>query len=144
MFVPLFIGIHSEAALLDSGAADSFISERTVQKLRLPTLELKHPMWIQVANGQVLQELYFVRITAKLGQTPVRLFLRVINTPLEVVLGFQFLYHFNPRINWRSRTLYTESAVATYKIKTMPINLPDLDGITHLHPHNVSMQWATF
>ena len=134
MFVPLSIGSHPAAALLDSGDADSFISEQVVQQLRLPTLELKTPMWIQVANGQVLQSRYFVRITAKLGRMPVRLFLRVINTHLEVVLGFPFLYHFNPWINWRSRTLYIESAVATYKIKTMPINLPDLEGTTHLPP----------
>ena len=85
-------------------------------------------MCIQVENGQVLQARQFVRfvITAKLDLMPVRLFLMVINTTLEAVLGFTFLYHFNPRINWRIRTLFIESAVATYKIKTMPINIPDL------------------
>ena len=86
MSVPISIGIHSAAALLDAGAADSFISEQMVQQLRLPTLELKTPIWIQVANGQVLQARYFVRITAKLGRMPARRCLRVINTPLEVVL----------------------------------------------------------
>ena len=32
-----------------------------------------------------------------------RLFLRVIETPLPIVLGYPFLHQFNPLINWKHR-----------------------------------------
>ena len=33
------------------------------------------------------------------------MFLRVIDTPLPIVVGYPFLYQFNPKINWKHRSV---------------------------------------
>ena len=58
-----------------------------------------------VANGQTLNVGHFVRVRSTIGDTHVRLFLRVIDIPLPSVLGYPFLHQFNPLINWKNRTV---------------------------------------
>ena len=49
-----------------------------------------------VANGQALNVGHFVRVRATIGDVHVRLFLRVIDPPLQIVLGYHFMQQFNP------------------------------------------------
>ena len=55
MFLPLKIGASTYFALLDSGASDSFISDKVVRKAALRLLPLKTPVRVRVANGKVIQ-----------------------------------------------------------------------------------------
>ena len=68
-------------------------------------MPLKYTIKVRVVNGQTLNVQYFVRILAIIRNLQVRLFLRVIYTPLPIVLGYQFLYQFNPKINWKHRSV---------------------------------------
>ena len=88
MFLPLKIGASTHFALLDSGASDSFISAEVVRKAALRLLPLKTPVRVRVANGEVIPVSHFVRVNATLGTLRTRLFLRVIPTPLPIVLGY--------------------------------------------------------
>ena len=53
---------------------------------------------------------------AIIGNLQVRLFLRVIDTPLPIVLGYPFLYQFNPKINWKHRSVQITAKVVTHII----------------------------
>ena len=57
-----------------------------------------------VANCQKLNVDHFVRVRATIGDLHVRLFMRMIDTPLPIVLGYPFLHQFNMLINWKHRT----------------------------------------
>ena len=48
---------------------------------------------------------HFVRVTVIIGMLKTRLFMRVIPTPLPIVLRYPFLFFFNPYINWKERTI---------------------------------------
>ncbi|MGV0951482.1 MAG: dUTP diphosphatase, partial [Azonexus sp.] len=106
LFLPVAVDNITHFALLDSGASDSFISETVVAKAHYKRLPLKTPMQVRVANGQVLDVTHYVRLNGNIGSVSIRLFLRIISTPLPIVLGFPFLHQFNPWINWAQRTVY--------------------------------------
>ena len=76
------------------------------------------PIQVRVANGQSLDALHFVRVTVVVGILHLRLFLRVITTPLPIVLGYHFLQQFNPIINRKSRTV---QITVEKKTHTMPV-----------------------
>ena len=92
-------------ALLDSGASDSFVSLEVVQQAGLRLLPLKDTIKVRVANGQALNVQHFVRVHAAIGDLKLKLFLRVISTPLPIVLRYPFLHQFNPVIDWKNRTV---------------------------------------
>ena len=96
LFLPLQIGPKTHYALLDSGASDSLISVLVVKQSDLRLLPLKTPVKVRVANGQLISVSHFVRVTVVIGTLKTRLFLRVIPTPLPLVLGYPFLFFFNP------------------------------------------------
>ena len=79
-------------------------------------LPLKYTINVRVVNGQTLNVQYFVRIRAIIRNLQVRLFLRVIYTPLPIVLGYPFLYQFNPKINWKHRSVQITAKVVTHII----------------------------
>ena len=107
IFLPVQIGPKTHYALLDSGASDSFISAEVVKQSALRLLPFKTPVKFRVANGQLISVSHFVRVrvTVTIGTLKTRLFLRVIPTPLPIVLGYPFLFFFNPYINWKERTI---------------------------------------
>ena len=105
LFVPIVLWETTHFALLDSGASDSFISLDVVRESRLKLLALKYTITVRVANGQTLNFGHLVRCSATIGDPHMRLFLRVIDNPLPIVLDYPFLYQFNPLINWKHRTV---------------------------------------
>ena len=68
-------------------------------------MPLKYTIKIMVTNGQTLNVGHFVRVRATTVDLNVRLFLRVSDTPLTIVLGYPFMHKFNPLINWKHRTV---------------------------------------
>ena len=120
LFLPLILKGTTHFALLDSGASDSFISAYMVKQAGLRPVPLKEPIRVRVANGQSLDVLHFVRVTVVVGTLHLRLFLRVITTPLPlpIKLGYQFLQQFNPMINWKRMTVQIKEGKKTH---TMPV-----------------------
>ena len=92
-------------ALLDSRASDLFISLDVVRLSRLKLLPLKYTIKAMVSNGQTLNVGHFVRVRAPIEDLHVRLFLRVIDTLLPIVLSYPFLHQINQLINWKHRTI---------------------------------------
>ena len=60
---------------------------------------------VRVANGRPLNVGHFVRFRATIEDLHVRLFLRAVDTHFTIVLGYPFLYQFNPLTNWKNRTV---------------------------------------
>ena len=87
LFIPVVMAKKTHFALLDSGASDSFVSLDVVQQAGLRLLPLKDTIKVRVANGQTLNVQHFVRVHAAIGDLKLKLFLRVISTPLPIVLG---------------------------------------------------------
>ena len=98
----------AEEALLDSGATDNFIDQRTVDRLNISTRCLDkarilynvdktenrrgcitHYVDLEITRGvQIRVQRFYV---ANLGAD-------------RFILGFPWLYEFNPEINWRQHT----------------------------------------
>ena len=73
--------------------------------LGLQLCPLNDPLSLQVANGDVIKVTQFVRVHAHIGSLRVRMFFRVVDTPLQVVLGYPFLARYDPSIDWTNRSL---------------------------------------
>ena len=105
LLMPIVLWKTTHFALLDSGASDSFISLDVVRDSKLKLLPLKYTIIVRADNVKMLNVGYFVPVCAKIGDLHVQLFLRVIDTPLQIVLGYPFMHQFNPLINWKHRTV---------------------------------------
>ena len=116
LFIPVVMAKRTHFALLDSGASDSFDSLDVVQQAGLRLLPLKETIKVRVANGQTLNVQHFVRVHAAIGDLKLKLFLRVISTPLPIVLGYPFLHQFNPMIDWKNRTVIITLGKKTHTI----------------------------
>jgi hypothetical protein len=121
LFLPFMVNNRVVHALLDSGASDCFISETLVAELRLPRKRLKQPMSVRVASGTSLSVDYGVRVAAMLGKMSVRLFLRVLPTPIPVVLGYTFLHRHQPSVDWRKSEVQITRSGITYVIPALPL-----------------------
>ena len=119
LFIPLKLGQQRYAALVYSGASDSFISSEVVRQQKLKTYPLKRPIRVNVANGQSLIVQHYVRLYTRIGNLKIKLFLRVIETPLPIVLGYQFLAWYNPTINWVKRSMQITFGGKTTTVPTV-------------------------
>ena len=81
---------------------DSIISANLADKQKLSLWSLMKDLSVKVSNGQLLEVWHIVRITARMGKLPIKLFLLEIAAPLPIVLGYQFLHKSNPWISVRS------------------------------------------
>ena len=120
LFVPVLLEGTCIRALVDSGASDSFIGEEVVAKHKIATYPLRIPLTVKAANGGLMSVTRYVIVKLKIGELPVRLKLRVIRTPLSMVLGYPFLYQFTPRVDWRKRVLYIRRRNELYVIPALP------------------------
>ena len=69
-----------------------------------------------MAKDQTLNVQHFVRVHAAVGNLKLKRFLRVISTPLPIVLGHPFLHQFNPIIDWKNRTVIITLGKKTHTI----------------------------
>ena len=106
LYVPVELREKVVWSLVDSGAADNFISVKTVQRLQLPTQRLEEPMVVCVGNGQLIQATEYVYRTLHLGEYKAKTKLKVLPTPIHMVLGYPFLAKHQPKIEWAKRRLF--------------------------------------
>ena len=67
LFLPIILVKETHFAVLDSGASDSILSLDVVRGSRLKVMPLKYTTKVMVANGQMLNVDYFVRVRATVG-----------------------------------------------------------------------------
>ena len=98
----------AEKALLDSGATDNFIDQRTIERLKIPTRRLDRPRILynvdktENRSGRIT---HYTDLEITRGmQTSVQQFY-IANLGTDCfILGFPWLYEFNPKIDWRQHT----------------------------------------
>ena len=95
----------AEQALLDSGAIDNFIDQRAVNRLNISTRRLDKPRVLYNVNktenrsGRIA---HYVDLEIMRGiQIRVQCFYIADLKADRFILGFPWLYEFNPEINWR-------------------------------------------
>uniref|UniRef100_A0AAQ4QFQ9 CCHC-type domain-containing protein n=1 Tax=Gasterosteus aculeatus aculeatus TaxID=481459 RepID=A0AAQ4QFQ9_GASAC len=98
-------------ALIDSGSAGNFISQRLVQQLQLATLPCSPPLSITAINNQPLGSGFISQVTV-----PVTLVVGVLhseelsllvidNVSNDVILGLPWLAFHEPQISWNTNEL---------------------------------------
>ncbi len=120
MYVPVQLHGVDFRALIDSGASDNFISSGICDHLRLSRHPLKEPLTMQLADGSYTSVGSYTRPHLKIGELKLRMVLKIVETPLPLILGFSFLQFFNPRINWKTRELEIEFGGESFLIQAFP------------------------
>ena len=120
IYLPVQVGDHTLQALLDSGASDSFISLQNTQRLGLPTYPLSVKLEVSIANVDKIIVSRLTRVIAVIGSMKVKLFLRVISSSLDLVLGYPFLLKFDTKIDWKKRTIFITMKNQTHAIQGIP------------------------
>ena len=88
-------------ALLDCGAADNFISHDTAMAVPLPIQPLGMPLAVSLGNGQVIYTEQYVDADLRFEGYRAPVTLKVLATPIAMVLGYPFLWKHQPLIDWR-------------------------------------------
>ena len=120
LYMPLTVNRTAYRALLDSGASDNFISLNVARELNLPLHPLKDPLRMQVANGVICMVDQSTRPYLVIGGLKIRLFLKVVDSPIPVILGYPFFNHFMPLVNWRTRVVTIFHNETRYEIQAYP------------------------
>ena len=105
LYVPVRIFGHTLSALLDSGCSDNFISNTQAEKLDLPRYPLPRALPMQQASGAIVPVDTYVRPVLRIGESKVRLALKVLSSPLPMILGYPFLRYFRVQADWNTRDL---------------------------------------
>ena len=92
-------------ALIDSGATAMFINKKLVRKLDLETEEIGHAIRVTNADGSRNKGGPITEyVTAELDIGPHHSVSQMFYAKLgetDVIIGFTFLWMFNPKIDWR-------------------------------------------
>ena len=107
-------------ALLDSGAADHFISEEVAAAANLPLTPFGMPMAVSLGNGQIVYVHNYVMADLRFECYRVLLSLKVLATNIALVLGYPFLWKHRPLIDWRDRTLVFRKRKYKYVVHRHP------------------------
>ena len=98
----------AKKALLDSGATNNFVNQRTVNCLHISTRRLEKPRILynvdktENKSGQIT---HYVNLEITRGtQVQVQRFYVANLGTDHFILGFPWLYEFNPEIDWRQHT----------------------------------------
>ena len=112
----------TESTLVDSGATENFIDLRTVAWLHLPMIRLPKPWAIRnidgTANmaGQITQKCELSIYIAHEWKT-MAFFITNLGIN-QIVLGYPFLWQFNPTINWQKGKI-----IGAYQIMAKPTQI---------------------
>jgi len=90
----------SMQALLDSGASDNFISFEFVKQNKFKYFGAKE-MKVRLADGNIVLSKYICRLPIQFGKIIVSVIFRVLDSPIDVVLGMAWLRQSNPKIDWQ-------------------------------------------
>ena len=97
-------GMADELALVDSGAMENFIDQRTVNRLKLGTKKLDIPVKLHNIDGltNVAGKItHFLDLIVRRGnkKRAERFFISNLGKD-RIILRYPWLRHFNPEINW--------------------------------------------
>src|SRR5882757_2854060 len=117
--------LHKVLILLDSGATTSAIDSKMVEKYKLPLTALPFP--IQAKNADRTDNsaghiTHATTVTVHISQISHQWSFCITtlhNT--DIYLGFNWLYHYNPPINWKSFTLTIPELEQMRAIHSSPI-----------------------
>ena len=98
----------AEHTLLDSGATDNFIDQNTAKRLNIPTQHLERPRILynvdktENRSGRITHYVD-LEVTRGIQIQIQRFYIANLGTD-HFILGFPWLYEFNPEIDWRQHT----------------------------------------
>jgi hypothetical protein len=119
---------HQVLVLLDSGATTSAIDRKTVEKYKLRLTPL--PTAVRAINADGTDNISgYITHTCDLlfhvGNHTAQWPFRVIELhDADIYLGFDWLYHYNPPINWKDLTLTIKEQEIIRRTRLLP-PLPD-------------------
>ena len=99
---------EAKQALLDSGATDNFIDQRTMKRLNISTRRLDRPRILYNVDktenrSGCITHYTDLEITRGIQMKVQRFYIANLGTDC-FILGFPWLYKFNPEIDWRQHT----------------------------------------
>jgi hypothetical protein len=94
-----------KSALIDSGATDNFINEETWKRLGIRRKELARPVMVHNVNGTEnkqgkITHYCWLRIIKGEKHMLQQFYITALGKD-RIILGYPFLYDFNPKINWK-------------------------------------------
>lgn len=113
LIMPLTLQIGSVKiqvqALIDNGSDDCLINSALVQEYSIPTIPLKNPIAIYLADGNPAKEAFVTHRTSVLmitvGDHIEMRSLYVHDLAFPIILGMDWLQDHNPNIDWTAMTL---------------------------------------
>lgn len=86
--------------LVDSGATHNFVGVSFVQRLGLPTVEGKL-LRVKLADGSVVVSSRAICMPVLFGSVVISVYFHVLPSPIDLVLGMDWLKQVNPTIHWK-------------------------------------------
>jgi Retroviral aspartyl protease len=111
--IPILFSSHHETvaarALVDSGATENFLDYRTAIRWRVQTHQLAKPREVFNVDGTqnkagIITESCVLRIEKDQRSTEQHFFIMNLGAD-RVLLGYPWLYEFNPQIDWTKATV---------------------------------------
>ena len=89
--------------LLDSGASSNFMSKSVVDQYGLKTQDTGKKFTVRLANGRTVTTSDCVRVTVFFGAYHYVGKFYVLDCPVPLILGMDFLSKVQPKINFRTK-----------------------------------------
>ena len=108
-------------ALLDSGEADNFVANQIVKDMHLNPLKLGMPLAVSVGIGEIMYTNQYVSEDLHLDKYRAWTYLKVLETPIPMVLGYPFLLKHHPDFD---RVLRFVRRGKEHFVQVLPGHLP--------------------
>ena len=123
---------HSMSFFVDSGADDSFIDEKLVNELHIPTVLLPKSILLQLADGS--NSTWLTRRTApilvKIGAHHELATFFITHLCHAAILGLSWLERHNPTLDWKSKTCEFASNFCLQSCLVEPTKISSLALLT--------------
>ena len=156
----MILTVAKDEALLDSGATENFLDLKAWKELRIGRFHLRKPILVRNVDGTSNSAgsiEYYCWLKIRLGKKErrMRFFLTNLGDD-QFILGYPFLYAFNPRVDWKNAQLKEESL----EIETMEFQRaqervqqfqrmaiwkhgrPDQEKVLYLQKTTTAQKWA--
>jgi hypothetical protein len=149
-----------ESALIDSGATDNFIDEDTWKRLGIGRKELARPVTVHNVDGTEnkqgkITHYCWLRIVKGDKHMLQRFYITSLGKD-RIILGYPFLYDFNPKINWKtgkvsgdsvqlqsSRYIHVAKNIFFMQREAIKqLGKPKEDQAIYLQRTNIAQEWA--